>query len=100
MEPRFDIAPARKYGMLVTVFSWAEMRDLTADVIMSRADEMLFDYCDADYILMAGSPKIFSTLVAMAARYNSRVNILEWEEHSRSYIVHTMDFNWGIYNRE
>jgi hypothetical protein len=88
---RLDTSAAEKFGKLRDVFSSVSPRYNT-DKMIEHARRVLSNWQEGDSILMIGDPSLCAICVAVAAEYDSVVNILSWDRNEYQYIQRRWDF--------
>lgn len=91
--PTVNIAPAEKFGELVTLLPPGSQFFAAKEVvrlIKERLHEL--DYQPQDYFLPLGSPVVMTVAGAIAARRgNGRLNVLVWDGHGSNYVAYELD---------
>lgn len=83
---KFNLRPAQEYGDLVEILAYdAKPGD---EGVVDRMHDVLYDFCDEDYILCIGNPTLLMWCGAIATMYNGgAVACLEWNTHDENYRV-------------
>jgi len=83
--PRYDLAPAEKYGELRLILTDRTAVEKSAQII-SKMDLLLRNYSDDDYLLLIGHPVLIGWATALAAAHNKgRIKQLVWSGKDRCY---------------
>lgn len=96
---RFNLGTAERYGRIVYLFSWGELKDGTiltdTPALLARLREKLAEYSDRDWIVPAGNPALIALATLVAADMNEgRVQILDWIRDDGCYREVTIDMEW------
>lgn len=93
---RFDTVPLERYGELVYLTSWGELRDgFNVEHITAKLREKLADFCDRDFIVPTGNPALIALAVLIAADMNEgRVRMLDWRKNDEKYREVAIDMDW------
>lgn len=87
---KFPLAPAARYGELLTVFGdsgLALMPDVALDAIRNKLQDCAFD-AERDYFVVAGDPTIFALMIEAAlVHWGARPKLLRWDRLRRDYDV-------------
>lgn len=87
---KFPLAPAARYGELLTVFGdsgLALMPDAALDAIRNKLDSEGFEP-GRDYFVVAGDPTIFALMIEVAlVHWGWRPKLLRWDRLRRDYDV-------------
>jgi hypothetical protein len=87
LVPKFDLAPAAKFGALSMLLS-PTAAPFNPGHIIAELQDKLRSFSDDDYLLLVGNPCLIGMTVAIAAQANSgRVRMLQWSGRDQSYRV-------------
>ena len=91
--PTVNIAPAAKYGEVVTILPPGSQFYAAAEttrLIKQRLHEL--DYQAGDFLLPMGNPVIMAVASAIAARRsNGCLNVLVWDRLTSSYVSYELE---------
>jgi hypothetical protein len=92
-RPKFNLAPAERYGEVVCLLGWSDDTSDPAALVWFLRDK-LRGFTDEDYLLMTGDPNAMSIAACLAAEKNDgRVKILSWDNGRREYDEFHLDMN-------
>lgn len=88
---RLDIRAAEKYGTLRDVFTSVSPRYNTEKMI-EHARYVLSTWQEGDHLLMIGDPSLCAVCMAVAAEFDSVINVLSWDRNEFQYVSRRWDF--------
>lgn len=92
--PTFPLSKVQKYGELVILVGWSELRDMTSDQILWRMRDRMKDFSDRDYLLLVGSSRTFAPAIMIANEVNEgRCRLLTWNRSEGVYNMDLFDVN-------
>lgn len=91
--PGRNLAPALQYGELTALLPSGDVV-LSPGPMVRKLQRKLKDFCDADYLLLAGDPVAIGMATAVASQMNrGKLNVLKWDRQSHVYFPVRIDIN-------
>ena len=86
LVPKFNLAPAERYGPLKFLLSPNAAPWRTEDV-MAELRAKLSGFTSEDYLLLIGNPVLIGLATAVAADAAGRVQFLQWNGTAQGYLA-------------
>lgn len=88
-----DLSPATAYGELVFVLHEAQHPHRDPEAVLVSINEVMEEesFTENDWLLLVGNPVLIALVAVAATYYAPRLNLLQWDRGSGSYIPVTID---------
>ena len=84
-NPERNVASASKWGRLVSILQPRENVGADPRWAVDRTREVLRDFGETDYLLLAGDPVAIGIAVCVASERTTKINCLKWDRMERLY---------------